>query len=76
MAYGDWILNIEVPLSNAVSNAALAFNTIYDTIKGNKDTSAKTIKRVHEPFNELRWLVDASYFAKRQVTPIQNQEVK
>jgi hypothetical protein len=71
MAYGDWMLNIEVPLSNAVSNAALAFNTIYDNIKGNEDTSAKTIERVRAPFNELCRLIDASYIAKWQAATIQ-----
>lgn len=61
-AYGDWLSNIEVPESSAMSNGLLALQTVFDISKW--EGSNKTLKRVREPFEQYCKWVDDFYSAK------------
>lgn len=62
--YGDWLLNLEIPKSDAAKNSAAFNGTIYDNVKGEEYTSEKTLNRIRTPFNELCRLVDTTSMAK------------
>lgn len=64
LAYSNWLLPIEVPLSTAASSGALSLNTVYDQMSGNEDASKRTIDRLRQPFNELCALLDSFYSQK------------
>jgi len=63
-AYGNWLLNTEVPRSAAVANSAMRVNTVYDLTKSQDDSSKKTIDRVREPLNRVCEYIDEFYRAK------------
>lgn len=61
-AYGDWVLDIDIPFSNLVGSEALEFSTVYDI-----DTwtgGMKTLQRIKDPFDRLAQYVDDTFAAK------------
>lgn len=64
MAYGGWMFGTEIPYSSAASVGAIAFNTVFDQMKGTTDASKKTIERLRNPLNELVKHIDDFYSKK------------
>ncbi len=55
--YKDWLSALEVPASSAMSNGALAMQTVFDISKG--DLAEKTVSRVRQPLIDyVQWLDD------------------
>lgn len=54
----------EIPYSSAASVGAIAFNTVFDQMKGTTDASKKTLERLRGPLNELVAHIDSFYVQK------------
>ncbi len=61
-AYGDKVLDIEIPASTLVGSEALEFSTVYDISRWTGN--ARTLQRIKDPFDQLGAYIDNLFVAK------------